>query len=467
MNDLEPQLEIGKATKQVHKLLQNLHDLVWLQESPWANSCLVHRQRSESPHLIIPEAIREALNNMLDQFAQSNPDDAALLRGHFGTASPRKEFVRKAKEQGSGERTFYYRQKRAIRQFTVYLYGHEQLCRQRQHSQAVLKQLPAARYKQLFGIDTYLPQIEDFFQQRDHVSILSIKGIGGIGKTSLAHYVTHSYIERGGQVHSMIWVSAQQQYLTEFGINGHKTKIRLEQIFDEIAGKMGLSEVVRLPIPQKVQALAEELRAKPYLVVLDNLETVEDFRLVTPWLEQLANPTRFILTTRETIPGLTTIKQVEMNQLSAEASYALILATAEEKEVKLIDPEPIYVLVGGNPLALILVVGLMHYLPLQQILNGIRKGTRDNIYCFLYQHAWSVLSQSAKELLLTIHRVNGQADWAWLEITTDLDEKALSETLQLLLDLSLIQVEQDNAEVVYSIHRLTSTFLCTEVLGWK
>lgn len=49
---------------------------------------------------------------------------------------------------------------------------------------------------------------------------------------------------------------------------------------------------------EKQTILLHLLKARPYLVVVDNLETVRDQEALTPYLRQLANPRKFLLTSR-------------------------------------------------------------------------------------------------------------------------------------------------------------------------
>jgi hypothetical protein len=185
-------------------------------------------------------------------------------------------------------------------------------------------------------------------------------------------------------------------------------------------------------------------------------------------LEKLATPTKFLLTSREYIPALTTVTTLHLEELSQEASLALIRHTAEEKKVNDLDVERVYDLVGGNPLAIILLVSQMQYLPPETVLEGIELGTTDDIYKYVYWKSWLALTDEGRHVLFAIQRVNDQVDWEWLFEMLDLSAQDLQNTLQILLNLSLVQVQRSSElERLYTIHRLTSSFLRTEVLGWK
>src|SRR5690606_20307901 len=125
------------------------------------------------------------------------------------------------------------------------------------------------------------------------------------------------------------------------------TQIQLEMLFDDLGHKLGVCEVLRLPLAQKIDRLAPLLRSDPYLVVIDNLETVEDFQRLAPWLERLAGPTRFLLTSREVLPALTTVTRLELGELNREASLALIEAAAQDRAIGDFNPEALYALAGG------------------------------------------------------------------------------------------------------------------------
>jgi hypothetical protein len=225
---------------------------------------------------------------------------------------------------------------------------------------------------------------------------------------------------------------------------------------------------MRLPLARKVERLAGVLRAAPYLVVLDNLENVEDFRQLAPWLARLAGPTQFLLTARETVPALTAITQIDLCEMARCAALELIQFIAEEKSVGSFDPQLVYDLVGGNPLAIILIISQMQVLPPDQVLASVRLGSTTDLYTYIYWQSWRVLSEGAQRVLFTIQRAGDQADWSWLAMTGELDDSALAAALQSLLDLSLVQPQMDiSGQRAYAIHRLTSTFLRTEVLGWK
>lgn len=54
---------------------------------------------------------------------------------------------------------------------------------------------------------------------------------------------------------------------------------------------------------EKQAILARWLKTKAYLVVVDNLETTADYQSLLPLLQQLANPSKFLLTSRHSLRG--------------------------------------------------------------------------------------------------------------------------------------------------------------------
>jgi LuxR family glucitol operon transcriptional activator len=331
-----------------------------------------------------------------------------------------------------------------------------------------MHRLPLPTYSQLFGVETHLEKVRQYLGHRYQHQIISIQGIGGIGKTALADYVVREFILQATALSDLIWISAKQEFLTETGIEKHKTRISLESLFDEMGQKLELSQVLRLPLAQKVEKIATLLRTEPYLVVIDNLETVEDFQGLVPWLEKLATPTKFLLTSREAVSSLTTVTSIQLTELDETASLALIQHTAVEKEVGDFDFQRVYELVGGNPLAIILSVSLMKYLPPIKVLEGIQLGTTDDIYRYVYWKSWSALNDDGRKLLLAFERAGDRVIWDWLLKTSELSVPSLQSSLRDLIALSLVQPERiPDHEHIYSIHRLTSSFLRAEVLGWK
>jgi hypothetical protein len=269
----------------------------------------------------------------------------------------------------------------------------------------------------------------------------------------------------------LIWISAKQAFLTQSGISHYRTlpptQIRLEQIFDDLGEQLDVAEVKQLPLAQKVHQLAARLRHGPHLVVIDNLESVVDFETLVPWLAQLSGPTKFLLTSRQSVPALARVVTIDLDELDQGASLALIHQTAAAKQVADCDGEAVYTLVGGNPLAQILVVSQMRRLPPSVVLAALRTGVAEDLYTYIYHQSWSVLSPAARELLFAIQRAGDLAEWRWLALVYG-QRDHLGETLNELIDFSLVYCQGDNhGDRRYGIHRLTSTFLRTEILGWK
>ena len=319
----------------------------------------------------------------------------------------------------------------------------------------------------LFGIEENTIRLLEYLSVQRR-RIVSIEGIGGIGKTTLAEHAVRQWIQRGDAPARIVWVSAKQDYLVERGIRplqGARMQINLDDLFSQVLDKLGVESAHVLDLERKVRQAAEWVKSSDYLIVIDNLESVQDFEGLVPHLTRI--PARFLLTSREHLPALSGITSLTLDELSEADSLALITHVVKRRGVTGVFAPQIYALTGGNPLAIYLAVSLMRVIPPEQVLENLRLGSTEAIYQYIYWKAWSALTDCSKRLLFAIQRTGDSATWKWLSRSAGLQEAEIERALQDLTALSLVKTDGLESERRFSIHRLTSTFLCTEVLAWK
>lgn len=310
--------------------------------------------------------------------------------------------------------------------------------------------------------------------------ILAIDGLGGIGKTTLATRLAHEFVSSDRFV-DLAWVSAkQEEFQPGVGIQAihspnHRAALDVEGLTDGLLAQLLPQTALTTPRSEKRAALQRHLKTQPCLVVIDNLESATDYAALLPEVRQLANPSKFLITTRfslaaeagifgYTLAGLSESDVLAFLRYEAETRNIAPLLTASAEQLT-----AIYQVVGGNPLALKLVVGQAAFLPLAQILSNLQQalGKRvDALYTYIYWQAWQLLSPDERQLLLTLPLApNGT--FSQVRLSSGLDEDTLQGALARLIELSLVQVGGDLAEPRYSLHRLTETFLMHEVLKWQ
>ena len=305
---------------------------------------------------------------------------------------------------------------------------------------------------------------------------MAIDGLGGIGKTTLASTLAHEFVH-SERFADLAWVSTKQaEFQPNAGIRATgRAALDADGLTDALLAQLLPALPPTMPRPEKRVALLRQLKAQPCLVVVDNLETVDDSAALLPELRQLANPSKFLITTRFSLRAEADIFAYTLAGLSESDVLAFLRYEAATRNIAPLlaaTPEQltaIYRVVGGNPLALKLVMGQAAFLPLAQILTNLQQaqGKRvDALYTYIYWQAWQMLSPVERQLLLTLPLApNGAFDQ--LTLASGLDEETLQGVLARLIELSLVQVGGDLSEPRYGLHRLTETFLLHEVLKWQ
>ena len=340
----------------------------------------------------------------------------------------------------------------------------------------MLQRLDFVNPEHLVGVECQLATLLPLFQSAQPPWLVVLEGLGGIGKTTLANALLRRLIAER-RVDDIGWVSARQQRFSPNGEVQHVAQPALtaDQLVEALIKQLlpGLGDSSP---QQRLRALQNHLRETPHVIVIDNLETLLDVETLLPTLHQLANPTRFLLTSRESFFGEQTLYHFRLPQLNQadalllirqEASWSSlpVLATAPDEALL-----PIYETVGGNPLALRLVVGQTHLYGLGSILadlNEARSGTIDNFYTYIYWKAWQKLDEAHRRALLAMPLAHPEGDeLTYLAELGDLDLDEMRMALNRLVMLNLVNGHGGLNERRYAIHSLTRTFLVKQVGKW-
>jgi hypothetical protein len=309
--------------------------------------------------------------------------------------------------------------------------------------------------------------------------LLAIDGIGGSGKTALAAALLRR-LEGALDFDGFAWVSAQPASLDASGTIRARAQpaltpaalvtALLEQLApQEAAGLLGQPEA-------SLGLLRTVLKRAPHLVVIDNLETVQDAAALLPLLRTLVEPSKLVLTSRKRLVGETDIHLDPVPELSEHDALAFMrqagaqhnvpgLAAASSAEL-----HPIYAAVGGNPLALLLLVGQLLLRDLDTVLadlHGARGAAVENLYTFIYWQAWVNLDAPARQVLLAMALVKAGGDHLdSIAAASGLAAGAVSDALQQLIVSNLVYPLGDMHARRYAIHSLTRSFLYEQVARW-
>ncbi len=339
-----------------------------------------------------------------------------------------------------------------------------------------LRRLPLPTYSQLVGVAEKVARLNEALRTAAPPWLISLEGLGGIGKTALADFVLRQAIS-DGLTAEFAWVSARQEIFSPAaGLTPTGTPaLTVATLVDTLLTTFGADDALTLPEAKKLNALAERLYNVPFLIVIDNLETVVDYETLLPALRHLVNPGKFIITSRRSLRAHSDVFCLSLADLSRadtlrfirqEAKLRGITALTTATDAQLSD---IYTVVGGNPLALKLVVGQVTVRALDTVLHDLRQAQGKKIealYTYIYWQAWHTLDAHEQQVLLTMPLAQGGTP-AQISAMSGLDEQTVSRTLATLVQRSLVQMGETLNDRRYTIHRLTETFLLNEALRWQ
>jgi tetratricopeptide (TPR) repeat protein len=296
---------------------------------------------------------------------------------------------------------------------------------------------------------------------RSRSRLVSIDGIGGIGKTALALEVAHECLaasqgERAADdvatFHGFIWTTAKDYDLT------------LNALLDTIARVLQHTNIAQQPLEEKQFSVYQLLQEKPYLLVVDNFETITD-RGVQSFLMQLPEPSKALITSREQLPLETNATSLK----SLTESEALALIRGEGKRLGLASVEqgtdevllPLYQITGGAPLAIKWAVGQIKQRgqSLDGVLKSLHRAEAD-VFVLIFARSWSLLSVDARQVLMVMPLFATSASRASIKAVSNVPDSVFEKALGQLVEMSLVDVmdDQELTRRRYSIHPLTRAY---------
>jgi tetratricopeptide (TPR) repeat protein len=302
-------------------------------------------------------------------------------------------------------------------------------------------------FDRFIGRQAIRQQIQGALTKDPRIWIINVHGPGGVGKSALVNWVTYEYY-RNRTFEAIIHLSGKETVLTPQGIRRYgRSLYALDDLLERII------ETFLEPIPadiQSKQSLATEiLSAYQTLLVLDNMETVNDGRILT-FVQGLPPQckSKVLMTSRTKTGGwelaipVIELSLPEVEEFVRIKSMELNVAFPCDRKTC----ERVLETSGGLPLAIQWLIGRYKYTcDLNGVLNQVRLPDSP-VLEFSFRNIWAMLSGDARSVLAvmtifesppTLQNLTVALGWPVERI-----EKALSELAEVTLVNRIIR-QQD------------------------
>lgn len=465
------QLAAEGLNTSVHAALNAWNQIDGTPQDRLEQLILVQERRatmSEDLPVVLRLATNDVLHTCLEDLALHDQTSADILTWRYLDGETVQAVANRIH---LGRDQYMRRQRRAIKALTQIILDKEMAARDARAREIESLLVPPS-YDVLFGVDDALQKLVALLLSPEPPWVVTLTGIGGIGKSSLANAAVRRVI-RHFCYDRIIWLSLDAQPSENQSMAA--THLSYDELMTQLAPTVSPHILPQTPPQERDLQVHQLLKSFPHLVIIDNLEVETDSNLLTH-LHNLANPSKFLFTSRVRPLSQVGAFNFPVRELPAADAIGLIRHQAQtigQDELAQAADEllaTIYTHVGGNPLAIKLIVGLTHDLSLPQIIEELTQVHLQEVellYRHIYWQVWQSLSPEAKVLLevMPLSADTGIVQ-TQMQAISKLEEKELVNAIQELSQRSLLEVRGTPIERRYTIHSLTRTFLHSEIIHW-
>lgn len=288
----------------------------------------------------------------------------------------------------------------------------------------------------------------------DKFPVVTITGAGGVGKTSLALKVIQDLTERTDNkcFDSIVWLSAKENRLSPLGIEDIEPTLKsYEELLDTFIELFGFfSELKDFSIENKEMLTNSiiDLNTK-MLVVVDNLETITDERIINFIIDAPLN-IKFLITSRKGIGQVE--RRHELKELKSKEAIYLFRQLAKDKQLNSLSSlnneiiEKYVSKVSFYPLAIKWVIGqVARGKDINKVIDSVNNDESD-ISKFCFEQIYSSLSESCKKILFTLSLMSSAPTASILQHITEIEDTNFEDAIEQLILVSFIIPEQFQGE---------------------
>lgn len=308
--------------------------------------------------------------------------------------------------------------------------------------------------------------LESIFRD-PRIWIVNIHGPGGVGKSSLANWVVYELYKNNNGLDGIIHLSAKDKMLQTSGIFQCTPSLwSLDNLLDHVLKVF--EETIPADLPGKKELVLEYLTVFKMLLVLDNMETVEDGRILD-FVRNLPpeSNSKVLLTSRQKT-GYWELP-IYVKELSKNETREFIQTRCREEGLSYDDlyrfVDDIWKCTGGLPLALQWFLG--RYKMTKEIKKTIDlfKDKDCPVLEYSFRNVWNVLSQDAKKILAALTVFDDYPTTEMVSIVTSFPIDRVEKALTDLEEVTLVNkfTKKSDGKIAYATLPITLSFAKNEL----